>query len=63
MGEIIAFSFKARPAAAAPPIVGEAQILFFLGVRYVRLDGTATNAPSGTGGAATSGGRKRKRRA
>lgn len=62
MGEIIAFSFKARPAAAAPPIVGEAQILFFLGVRYVRPEGTATNAPSGTGGAA-SGGRKRKRRA
>jgi len=62
MGEIIAFSFKARPAAAAPPIVGEARILFFLGVRYVRPEGTAPNAPSGMGGAA-SGGRKRKRRA
>ncbi|CAN2535204.1 hypothetical+protein [Methylocapsa aurea] len=73
MGEIIAFSSKARPAAAAPPLVGGAQILFFLGVRYVRQENAATKddtatkdaatkAPSGRGGA-TSGGRKRKRRA
>ncbi|WP_246721926.1 hypothetical protein [Methylosinus sp. H3A] len=46
----------------APPVVGEAQILFFLGVRYVRPQEAATNAPSDKGGT-TSGGRKRKRRA
>ncbi|HEY8066461.1 MAG TPA: hypothetical protein VIF40_17320 [Methylosinus sp.] len=62
MGEIIAFSSKARPAAAAPPLVGGAQILFFLGVRYVRQEDAAdaakesaaakdaaTKAPSGRG--------------
>jgi len=62
MGELIAFSSKARSAAPAPRIVGEAQILFFLGVRYVRSEEAATKAPSDRGGA-TSGGRKRKRRA
>lgn len=62
MGELIAFPSKARSAAPAPAIFGEAQILFFLGVRYVRQDETTTKAPSDRGGA-TSGGRKRKRRA
>ncbi|MBU3890670.1 MULTISPECIES: hypothetical protein [Methylosinus] len=62
MGELIDFSARARPAAAAPPIVGEAQILFFLGVRYVRPEEAATKTPGG-GGKASSGGRKRKRRA
>ncbi|WP_166144601.1 hypothetical protein [Methylosinus sp. RM1] len=61
MGELIDFSARARPAAAAPPIVGEAQILFFLGVRYVRPEEAATKTPGG--GKASSGGRKRKRRA
>ncbi|OAI31202.1 hypothetical protein A1351_05985 [Methylosinus sp. R-45379] len=62
MGELIAFSSKARPAPQAPPAVGEAQILFFLGVRYVRPEDAATKTPGG-GGKATGGGRKRKRRA
>ncbi|TDX67131.1 hypothetical protein EDE12_101673 [Methylosinus sp. sav-2] len=62
MGELIAFSSRARSAAVAPPIVGEAQILFFLGVRYVRPEDAATKTPGG-GGKATGGGRKRKRRA
>lgn len=62
MGEIIAFSSKTRSAAVAPRIVGEAQILFFLGVRYVRPEEAATTA-AGDGGKAANGGRKRKRRA
>lgn len=65
MGEVIAFRANAKQArrAAAPP-AGDAQILFFLGVRYVRVDDPSTydtrtpearNTPSG--------GKKRKRRA
>jgi hypothetical protein len=40
MGKIIAFPAETRRIAGArtPPPEGEAQILFFLGVRYSRLD-------------------------
>jgi hypothetical protein len=62
MGEIIAFPSTARPAASAPATPGEAQILFFLGVRYERLDEAAA-APQNRGKAAGRGPRKRKRRA
>lgn len=65
MGEIIAFPANARPANAArtPPPGGAARILFFLGVRYVRLDdATTTNAPHERGGEAGRG-KKRRRRA
>jgi hypothetical protein len=48
MGEIIAFSPKTRAAASRPPIPGGAQILFFLGVRYVREE-TAKRPPRGRG--------------
>jgi hypothetical protein len=55
MGEIIAFGARSR-AAAPPPAPGEAQILFFLGVRYVRDEPTKP-APRARGGG------KRKKRA
>ncbi len=66
MGEIIAFPANAKPAEAArtPPHEGEARILFFLGVRYLRFDDatTTTDAPHERGGEAGRG-KKRKRRA
>ncbi|HEY8261625.1 MAG TPA: hypothetical protein VIG55_10475 [Methylosinus sp.] len=55
MGEIIAFGARSR-AAARPPAAGEAQILFFLGVRYVR-DEPTKRSPRARGG----GGKRKKR--
>jgi hypothetical protein len=55
MGEIIAFGARSR-AAARPPAAGEAQILFFLGVRYVRDEPKRSPRARGGGG-------KRKKRA
>lgn len=64
MGEIIAFPANMKPAGAMPPQGDGARILFFLGVRYVRLDEERTKgAPSAGGGEAAGRGRKRKRRA
>lgn len=41
MGEVVAFKTRARTARPdAEPRSGDAQILFFLGVRYVRMDET-----------------------
>lgn len=62
MGEIIAFPSNARRAPPAPPFPFEAQILFFLGVRYMRLDDAATKGAPHRGGEA-GGGKKRKKRA
>ncbi|MCI4680540.1 hypothetical protein K9U39_04005 [Rhodoblastus acidophilus] len=39
MGEIVPFRIASRPRAVDAPPQGPAQILFFLGVRYVRDDG------------------------
>jgi hypothetical protein len=55
MGEIIKLSARPR-AAASPPAPGEAQILFFLGVRYVR-DEPTRRSPRARGG----GGKRKKR--
>jgi hypothetical protein len=49
MGEIIALRPKARAAASLPPAPGGAQILFFLGVRYVREDTATKRSPRGRG--------------
>lgn len=65
MGEVIAFDTSARRAQrSAEPATGEAQILFFLGVRYMRMEEPHDPAPrrAAGGGAKPSGG-KRKRRA
>jgi hypothetical protein len=54
MGEIIALRPKPR-AAASPLAPGGAQILFFLGVRYIREETAAKRSPRGR--------RKREKRA
>lgn len=64
MGEVIAFRMREKHARhASEPPTGDAQILFFLGVRYMRmeepLDALETQAP----GRGPRGGRKRKSRA
>jgi hypothetical protein len=70
MGEVVAFRLRAkssREPRATPS--GDAQILFFLGVRYARMDephgACETAAPDrGQGrGHGPSGGKKRKSRA
>lgn len=66
MGQIIAFQPReTRAKRAATPEAEGAQILFFLGVRYLRLD---ENAPASGGQApecdsSAGGARKRRRRA
>lgn len=64
MGEVIAFpSNTGRNETREPPSNGGAQILLFLGVRYVRIGDEQTNdAPHENGGEAGRG-KKRKRRA
>ena len=66
MGEVIAFKASAKHARrAATPPDGDAQILFFLGVRYMRMDewmNLSARAPDSRGGQPT-GGKKRRRRA
>jgi hypothetical protein len=60
MGEVIAFQKREKPRHASEPPTDGAQILFFLGVRYVRMeDAGEYHAP---GGGPRRGG-KRKRRA
>ena len=66
MGQVIAFRARAKtPRQESEPIMGDAQILFFLGVRYCRIDEAdalqveqAPDRDSGQGG-----GRKRRKRA
>jgi len=75
MGKIISLSEHAQPREPAEPPPGGAQILFFLGVRYSRME-TEAAAPQvqtdeRSGGAPLDpgaerpygGGKKRKRRA
>jgi hypothetical protein len=60
MGEVIAFRKREKPSrqASAPPS-GDAQILFFLGVRYVRMEEPAQSQAPG-GRPRGSGARKRR---
>jgi hypothetical protein len=59
MGEIIALRARATTARAAAPPGGDAEILFFLGVRYMRMDEPLVASP---GARDQSGaGKKRKR--
>jgi hypothetical protein len=66
MGKVIAFQPRAR---AAPPREGalrrDAEILFFLGVRYERIDDARRDQKSASGpdacGAPATGGKRRRR--
>lgn len=64
MGEVIAFRRREKPSRhshAAP--AGDAQILFFLGVRYMRMDDPLDGFAPQTPASGKPGGRKRKSRA
>ncbi len=62
MCEIVPFRIVGRPRAAGSPPEGPAQILFFLGVRYVRHDDGADGPKdSASEGGASRKGRRRKR--
>lgn len=63
MGEVIAFGMRGNiPRRASEPHTGDAQILFFLGVRYLRMD-EAPALETHTPGRGPQGGKKRKSRA
>jgi len=54
MGQIIYLESRARPIRPTSPVQGDAQILFFLGVRYMRMDEySAPTSDSPTATAAT----------
>lgn len=66
MGQIIAFRPRAKtPQYPAAPVAGGAEILFFLGVRYCRMEEEqgvpTTQAPDQDSGQGV--GRKRRKRA
>ncbi len=66
MGQIIAFKPRAKtPQHLAAPVAGGAEILFFLGVRYCRMEEEqgppTTRAPDQESGQGV--GRKRRKRA
>jgi len=67
MGEIVPFPAARRPRAAASPPEGPVEILFFLGVRYVRhedaVGGPKNDKSNGdkSNGAAPRRARRRKR--
>jgi hypothetical protein len=64
MAEIIPLRPGARPARAAPPPPEGAQILFFLGVRYSRMEEPEEpQRPARDPLGEDHGGRKRRRRA
>lgn len=64
MGEVIAFDTGVRRARRKVETgTGEAQILFFLGVRYMRVEEPNEPAPRRASGGAKPTGGKRKRRA
>lgn len=66
MGEVIAFHTRARPAPrSSGPATGGAQILFFLGVRYMRFEepAEALTTLSPDHGHGPRGGKKRRTRA
>lgn len=59
MAQIIPLEQRAQGCRRARQIEGGAQILFFVGVRYMRMDEQAYRQPSEPKG----GGKKRRRRA
>jgi len=61
MAEIIPLRPGARAARSAPPPAEGAQILFFLGVRYCRIE--EPQRPASTPRGEDDGGKKRRRRA
>jgi hypothetical protein len=64
MGEVVAFRMRERkPREASEPPKGGAQILFFLGVRYMRMEEPQAAPGMISPGCGPSGGRKRKSRA
>ena len=64
MAEIIPLRPGARAARVAPPPPEGAQILFFLGVRYCRIEELEEpQRPASTPRGEDDGGRKRRRRA
>jgi hypothetical protein len=64
MGEVVAFQPRERtPRPPNAPPAGDAQILFFLGVRYMRMEETPDPVGAHTPGPGPCGGKKRKGRA
>jgi hypothetical protein len=68
MGEVIAFRKRAKSTRQnSEPPTGDAQILFFLGVRYMRMDEAkeprGAFSPDHGEGQGPRGGKKRKTRA
>jgi hypothetical protein len=65
MGEVVAFRMRARkPREDSAPPSGDAQILFFLGVRYARIEDPAdAQGVAPDEGRGPHGGKKRKSRA
>ncbi len=66
MGEVVAFQTRRKPARQTnEPPTGDAQILFFLGVRYMRADESPETCSTLTPdhGHGPRGGKKRKSRA
>jgi hypothetical protein len=63
MCEIIAFQPNAKLSRRAAAAEDGAQILFFLGVRYLRMEEPPAAASPGKRGGEPAGGKKRKRRA
>ncbi len=60
MGQVVAFQTRGRsPRHPSEPPTGDAQILFFLGVRYLRPDDSSAAQTPGRG---PQGGRRRKGR-
>ncbi|MGJ0509824.1 MAG: hypothetical protein ACR652_22410 [Methylocystis sp.] len=64
MGEVIAFRMRGTSSREMrEPPTGGAQILFFLGVRYIRMDDPLQTCDSRAPGGRPRGGGKRKGRA
>lgn len=65
MGEVIAFRASTRRARDAKPPSGDAQILFFLGVRYMRIEEPTIGSEEISPGRrdTPNGGKRRKSRA
>jgi hypothetical protein len=64
MAEIIPLPAGARPGRMAPPTENGAQILFFLGVRYCRMEETEEPiGPARKPRGVDDSGKKRRRRA
>ncbi len=66
MGEVVGFRLREKKSREkGEPPTGGAQILFFLGARYMRAEDSldARGGASPTVGGGSSGGKKRKKRA